>query len=148
MTDLPEIAWLLFPLFFALAWVASCAAIASMGGWRALAESYPAQAGLPGQRFRWRSLRMRRGASYNGCVHLVSSPMGLGLSVMRLFRVGHAPIFVPWDEVRAERGRFWLAPVITLRFTRRPEVPVHLPRRLGEKVIAAARGAVRVQKAA
>ena len=75
-----ESLWLLFPPAFVAIWLLTCVTIARVGGWRALAESYPAQGpltatGMPGRRFRWRSLSLRWGTNYNGCIELVASPV-------------------------------------------------------------------------
>lgn len=140
-------AWRVLPLvwlFFPVVWLVACGLIASLGGWRTLAESYPAIGEMPGQRFRWRSLSMRRGTHYNGCVNLVASSIGLELRMMWLFRFGHPPLFVPWGEVRVERRRHWMVPVVTLHLARRPEIPLHLPARLAEELVAVSGGALTV----
>lgn len=139
MTEVfPASAWAGFGLAFAAFWALLFHVIARVGGWSALAETYPERATPVGERFRMRSLQLRVGCNYNGCVTLVASPSGLHLSMPLFFRFGHAPIELPWTELRASRSRSWLMPVIVLTPLRRPEVPVKLSRRFGERLLAAA----------
>jgi hypothetical protein len=48
---------------------------------------------------------MRLSANYGGCLTVGSDAAGLYLAVMFLFRVGHPPLFIPWDERTISRKR-------------------------------------------
>jgi hypothetical protein len=139
-----------FGVFFVTLWVATFRVIARVGGWRELAEAYPPRgitaSGL-GERFRMRSLQLRRGVNYNNCVTLTAGPAALQLSLPRLFGFGHPPIEVPWSDVTAEAGRAFWMPIVTLRCARLPSVPVRLRRKLAEQVARASGGQLRLPEA-
>jgi hypothetical protein len=43
--------------------------------------------------------------AYGGSLNIYSSPEGLYLSVLFPFRLGHPPLFIPWDAVRNAKTR-------------------------------------------
>lgn len=139
---LPDWLWSAFPLLFVVIWIVVVQLVSSAGGWRALAETYPAAGEPSSLRLRFRSARMRHGTNYNGVITFVSSPAGLHLSVFLPFRFGHGPIFVPWTDVSVETGRLLFVPTLTFRFARRPEIPLRVQRGLGQKLLRAAGRAV------
>jgi hypothetical protein len=79
--------------------------LASAGGWRETAERFPAPAAPPAgeQRFRFASLRVAGGglrqADYENCVTIGVSEAGISLSLLRLFRLFHPPMLIPWSAV-------------------------------------------------
>jgi hypothetical protein len=76
-------------------------------------------------------------ANYNNCVTIGANFQGIHLSVLFLFRVGHPPIFIPWEDVTVKpRPRRWL-PAVELNFRQRPHVPLIISRRLSERLQAA-----------
>ena len=95
--------WLIvFPLF----WMAICGLLSAAGGWRELAATYRVDAAaLKGSPARTTSGALRRSwmplpVNYSHClvVHLFAD--GFGLSVWRIFRFKHPPLFIPWTAVR------------------------------------------------
>lgn len=134
---LPEWSWLGFPLLFVALWLAIFKVVSLWGGWHALAVTYPAQGDAVGERFRMRSVQLRAGCNYNNCVTFVASPAGLQLSMPLPFRFGHPAIFLPWSEIRSERARAWLVPVVSLTALRCPDVPIKLRSRLAERLLQA-----------
>lgn len=79
-------------------------ALAGAGGWRKLAERYPARmAGTSGERFRFTSLRTSGGlvgmATYNSCVTVGVGEEGVSLELWAPFRLFHPPLFIPWSAV-------------------------------------------------
>ena len=67
-------------------------------GWRDLARSYATAAAPHGQPFS--SLTGSVGlASYRG-LNAWAAPEGLFLSAPWLFRLGHKPLLIPWDDIR------------------------------------------------
>lgn len=124
-------------------WFGSLQVLARWGGWKLLADRYPPSGVLGssvGESFRFRSLTLRNGANYNNCVSLTAGPSVLRLSMPWLFSAGHAPIEVPWSEIRSEAGRVWWTRVVTLRFAREPSVPLRVRPRLAEGLARASGG--------
>jgi hypothetical protein len=71
------------------------------GGWSTLAERYPLRGPFPKPK-KWFGFGVFRGwVGYNGAIILASDETGLylrGLPVLLSFC--HAPIYIPWSEVR------------------------------------------------
>jgi hypothetical protein len=89
-------------------------AMAGSGGWRSLAERYPARVPGPGdeERYRFSSLRTSGGllgtARYDGCVTVGIGADGMSLALWAPFRLFHPPLFIPWEAVEACRIIPWL----------------------------------------
>jgi hypothetical protein len=85
------------------------AAMAGAGGWRALAERYPAvpAIALEEERYRFTSIRTGGGllgtATYDSCVTVGVSTGGISLALWAPFRLFHPPLFVPWEAVESCR---------------------------------------------
>jgi hypothetical protein len=88
----------LFPFLFAGLWCGVCLFTSTMGGWRRLAERFPARGQPSGRRFFMQRGKVGR-VAYKGCLTIHSSPEGLHLSVWLPFRPGHPPLFIPWNEI-------------------------------------------------
>lgn len=75
------------------------------GGWRSLANRYPAQsAAAPGEeRYRFSSMRTSGGlvgtSAYNSCVTIGVAARGISVELWAPFRLFHPPFHLPWDAV-------------------------------------------------
>jgi hypothetical protein len=94
----------IFPIFFVALWCAIGFLSSKLTGWAVLAQRFRSTYPFAGQIWRWKSARMRRGANYNNCLTIGADPIGLYLSMVFFFRVGHPPLFLPWSEISV-RGR-------------------------------------------
>ena len=129
--------WLwLGPVAFAALWLAIFAIVARWGGWIELAKAYPSLGSPSGNRFRMRSAQIRAGCNYNNCITFVSSQTGLHLSMPFVFSFHHAPVFLPWSDLRADEERSWLMPVVVLTASRCPNIPIKLSRKLARQLLA------------
>jgi hypothetical protein len=98
---------IVWPLFFLALWWVILFVMSAVGGWRRLAHQYPA-IGIPagGRSFTFIS-GMLGIARYNRTLTAVTSDAGLYLSVRKVFRFGHPPLFIPWNEIaNPERSSF------------------------------------------
>ncbi|HYC31537.1 MAG TPA: hypothetical protein VEB59_04565 [Gemmatimonadales bacterium] len=97
--------------------------IAGAGGWRALAERYPAGATLGNgaeERFRFASLRTSGGAlgtaAYGSCVMIGVGDRGISLDLWAPFRLWHPALFIPWAAVEGcRRLAHMVGPVTQVR---------------------------------
>jgi hypothetical protein len=97
----------LFPLYFVGLWCAISLLISRIGGWRRLAQHFPARSQPSGKRYSM--LRAKVGwASYKNCLTVYSSPEGFFISVWALFRLGHPPLFIPRAEIHNPTARRFL----------------------------------------
>lgn len=131
-----------FWIFFPALWVAVSLAVSALGGWRTLAKVYPQLTPPAGRTFGWRSGRLGS-SNYNSCLWFVSGPAGLGLSVLFMFRIGHAPLFIPWTDVSVQLHEAWLGRYADFRFARAPEVRLRVSWTLAERLLDAGGNVVR-----
>ena len=126
---------LLFPFLFLAVWLLSMHLIAATGGWRELARVYPAGWPMEGAR-EWRNRygRLRALTGYNGCLNIAANAMGMQLSLWRIFRPGHPPLFIPWSDIHTEPVHGIFAEYVRLRF-RRATTTLLLRRSLAEEIL-------------
>jgi hypothetical protein len=104
--------WLFIVLpavYFITVWCAVCLLVSFHGGWRQLAQRYPALHPPSGTRYstQWGGVDF---AHYHGFLTIHASPGGIFISVWPPFRLGHPPIFIPEDEIykaKAHRRGGW-----------------------------------------
>lgn len=105
---LPVVFIVAFPFFFVAMWCGVCLLTSAIGGWGRLAKKYPATAPPSGTRFPGQTGYV--GVSrYRGVLTIHLSPEGLHLDVVKIFRIGHPPLFIPWSEIHnpAVRRNLW-----------------------------------------
>ncbi|HEX2210844.1 MAG TPA: hypothetical protein VHG93_24385 [Longimicrobium sp.] len=110
-----------FLVFFPLMWFGVTGLLSVLGGWHELGASYAAgpaaREGRPAGRWVTGGMqRMLFPVSYRNCLNVSLYADGFGLSVARVFRFRHPPLFIPWTAVGdcEERGSFWRYTRITL----------------------------------
>jgi hypothetical protein len=104
MTDLPSWIPYLFPLFFAAMWLAVTSLLALMSGWFELQSRFPDRTEAPIRRWSMASGSLGGLASYRSCLVLDVCPSGLRVGVWRLFGPFCRAFFVPWSDLKVERG--------------------------------------------
>ena len=129
----------LFGVAFAALWSFIFLILATLGGWRRLAESYRLEGDFNGSLWGWRSARMRFGVNYGSCLTFGASDQGLMMRVFPLFRIGHPALFFPWSDVRAVAREGWVFKYIDLGFSRAPDVTIRIPYQLGALLLQAGR---------
>jgi hypothetical protein len=121
-------------------WVSITLALAHLGGWRSLAREYRATSGFGGRRFHFQSARLGGWVGYNGSLTAGSDVFGLHLSVWSIFRMGHPPLLIPWQEVSVSIEKHRWISVAVLTFARNPGITVRITRHLAEKLAGESRG--------
>jgi hypothetical protein len=115
-------------LFVGIAYICSslltCFLGAQLSGWRELAKYYRSDAPFEGERWRFRSCNMRLLTHYGGCVTVGANEYGLYLTLFSLFRIGHPPLLIPWNEVRLKMGKTIVWEWMELRFNQAPGIKV------------------------
>jgi len=125
---------------FAAAWIVITLAslvLARSGGWHALARHYAANGAFQGRRLHFQFAQFGGWVGYNGALTPGADAGGLFLSVWPLFRPGHAPLYVPWTEIRASQEKRWLGDVVALRFAAEPDAIVRISMRLADRLAQA-----------
>jgi hypothetical protein len=83
---------------FSLFWCFVVWLISAMGGWARLAERYRATRPASGHQW-WNQYGFVNRARYGNALNITTNESGLFLEVMPLFRVNHAPLFIPWSDL-------------------------------------------------
>ena len=118
--------WILLAVIGSVAaWVAVSFMIASLSGWRELAEKFAAEQLSPTPR-RHSGGRVG-GVTYGGALKLGALPNGFLLSVLLPFRLGHRPLAMQWSDVSESGGEFMGAKTIVLRVRAIGNATIELP---------------------
>jgi TPR repeat protein len=115
----------LFPFFFIGMWCLVGFSLAQIGGWASLAAEYPTTQPFEGKVFR--GLAGQFGvARYSGILNIGANREGLYLSVLFIFRVGHPPLFVRWEDITASVQKGFNHDMVAMEFSKVPGVVMKL----------------------
>ena len=124
-----------FIVGFLCVWTVVCFAISYLGGWWSLSNCYPADTDVIRKRWRFQSAVMRMMTGYGSCLNFGVTERGLALSILFLFRPGHPPLHIPWEDIEVDRCKPWLmTPRIRLNFRQVPGVPLIIRERLAKEL--------------
>ena len=131
--------WLAKPIIFVPAfaafWIAIGYLISAMGGWQSLGARYADDAGrFAGQRWYMQSGAMRWTTHYNNVLTIGADSRGMYLAVLFLFRGGHPPLYIPWDEIEISEQKGWVFSYVVFTFKSVPGVNLRVSRKLGLRV--------------
>jgi hypothetical protein len=127
-----------FYVVFPIIWIAICIILSRMSGWHKLAQKYLRIDFVSGEKWRFRSAKLRYSVGYNSCVNFVANREGLGISIFFVFRVGHPPLFIRWTDIAISKETKFLRNVIRFTVGRDFPIPILVPKSLGLKIIEAA----------
>ncbi len=109
--------------------------IALFGGWRRLAEHYRDFDNYFGRKLRGKSGRFG-GTSYSGVLVFGADFTGMYLAVSPFFRIGHPPLFIPWNDIQMEEQQRIFMTYTTLTFEKVPKVKLMVPSKVMAQVQA------------
>jgi hypothetical protein len=131
----------IFPLFFVCLWVSIGFVVSLTGGWFELGRVYRAVQPFQGQCWRFQNAQLRWLMRYNHALTVGADTAGLYMSVFPLFRVGHPPLFIPWQDISVRPGKYLWVRVYKFEFRQVPSVCVQLRESLAKKIEMAAASA-------
>lgn len=123
-------------LAFALFWSFVVWLIAQIGGWRKLADVYPARQPFNETCWSWQSGRLRWGSGYNGILNVCADTQALHLRTNIFFRPGNPPLSIPWEEIDGRKRGL----MVELRFQRAESIPFRIMPGLADRLVAASGG--------
>ena len=88
---------ILFAIGFPFMWVSISLLLSHVGGWAKLAEHYADRDDEKGDTYYMRSGYVGA-VNYKSCLIIRVCENGLRLSILFPFRIGHPPVFIPWDQ--------------------------------------------------
>jgi hypothetical protein len=116
---LPAYFALFFPVLFVCLWILVSFLISVIGGWHALTTRFRCDTQPYGDVKTagpfFYSIYMRLLGHYGNVIRLTAAQDALYLSVLALFRAGHPPLRIPWDEIQFERTSFLWYRFVALR---------------------------------
>ena len=126
---------LAFLIVFPLFWSAIVIFISVIAGWGTLATAYPFTAvwDEPLGKWGWQTLSMRW-ANYSAVVQLAAYQEGLLFDVYWMFRPGHRPFLVPWEELSVTNKQVLWQKIVRIRCERAPHIWVDMPERTAAKI--------------
>ncbi|HPE58972.1 MAG TPA: hypothetical protein PLB10_01435 [Thiolinea sp.] len=103
---------ILFAISFPIVWVSVSLLLSRLSGWTKLTSHYADNSDKPGKTCYMRSGSVGK-VPYRSCLILRTCETGLRLSVLFPFRIGHPPLFIPWDQFHGlSRKRVLFATVL------------------------------------
>lgn len=115
---------IVFPLF----WSAVVYFISLLGGWSQLKHVYRHDLPFNGEKTGFVSGRIGRLGNYNGVLTIGRDYDGLYLSTLFMYRPGHPPLLIPWEDISMEEGKVLFTQYTEMTFARLPTVKVRIYR--------------------
>jgi hypothetical protein len=126
-----------FIAYFCALWTVVCIVISLLSGWQSLSRRYHTE-NNSSTTINWGSGSFRYIVGYHNVLRMRSDADGLYLSVMKLFRLGHPPLLIPWSEIEVlQEGRFLFLRWRTFRLDRTKQIPLTLQGKVVDKILAA-----------
>jgi hypothetical protein len=130
----PAVFAAIFPLYFFCSWLLVAAITSFIGGWFSLAKVYRTRVPFNGTKWRGQSGQMRWLANYNRVLTLGTSPEGLYLASMFLFRFMHPPLLIPWSEIKVRRKKGWVFEYAIFTLGHELGIPLRIRAKLAERL--------------
>ena len=129
---------IIFLVFFTALWSFIAFITSRIWGWHAMSKHYTGDLSYVNESLRFRSARFGWG-SYSGVLTFSVNDEELGISVLFLYRVGHPPLKIPFEEINAYEKTVIL-PEVHMTFAQTPERVIKIPRRVADAIEAASGG--------
>ena len=124
-----------FLLFFLALWICITLLISIIGGWRLMSKAYRTGFSFDGRKLRMKSGGMRWRTNYVACLTIGANREGLFLAVFPIFRIGHPPLFIPWNDISTEdRNQPVFFPTVKFIFGKCPNVHLVLSKKLADRI--------------
>ena len=116
MNDLRSVA---FVTLIPIAWIVLSLLMARLSGWATLRRVYRASQDVDGEKAHMRSGKFGA-VGYHSCLSFCVNDEGLRIAVAFPFRLGHPPLFIPWDQMHNVTGD-------TVRYSHKVKISVGKP---------------------
>ena len=127
-----------FPIFFLTLWSGSSFFIGWMSGWFALSRRFTKQSDPYGETRSagpfFYTVYTRFWSHYSSVIRLVATKDALYFSVLFLFRIGHPPLCIPWNEIGIGRTRRFFRHYIVLTLGEQERIPFRISERMARKL--------------
>jgi hypothetical protein len=109
-----------------------------MSGWFALSRHFKKQSEPYGETksagpFSY-TVYMRLQSHYGSVIRVTAAEDALYLSILFLFRVGHPPLRIPWDEIRMRRTKFLWFRFVRFTLGNEEQIPMRISERMARNL--------------
>jgi hypothetical protein len=127
-----------FAVFFVALWCSICFVISLMSGWFALSRRFRKQSEPCGETKTagpfFYSIYTRFWGHYSGIIRLTAATEALYLSVLFLFRIGHPPLQIPWNEIMFRKTKYFWRSYIVLTLGSEEQIPMRISERMARNL--------------
>jgi hypothetical protein len=132
------VATLLVVICFIALWCAIGFLVSFISGWLALSRRFKRQSEPYGETKTsgplFYTVYMRFWGHYSSVIRLTAASDALYVSILFLFRIGHPPLRIPWDEIRFNRTNFFFRTYIVLTLGNEEKIPMRIPLRMARNL--------------
>ena len=127
-----------FAVFLAVLWCSICFLVSFISGWHALSARFRKQSEPYGATKRagpfFYTVYMRFWSHYSSVIRITAAADGLYLSVLSLYRIGHPPLRVPWEEIQLGRTKRLWRTYIVLTLGNEERIPMRISERMARNL--------------
>ena len=128
----------LFPVLFITVWALSSIVIGLFSGRHSLSRHFRAQSAPYGDTRSagpfFYTVYMRFWGHYNSVIRLTATSDALYASVLSLFRIGHPPLSIPWNEIKFGRTKYLWRRCVVLTLGEQERIPMRISERMARKL--------------
>ncbi|HZB87686.1 MAG TPA: hypothetical protein VE291_03420 [Terracidiphilus sp.] len=136
--NLPIYFAIVFPVLFVLVWIGSCMMVSLISGWHLLAMRFASDAKPYGDVRTagplFYTVYTRYWTHYGSVIRMQAAQDALYLSVFALFRAGHPPLRIPWQDIRIVPINRGLRRLIALSLGNKECVSFRVGQRMARKL--------------
>jgi len=127
-----------FAVFFLGLWCTICFLISFVGGWFTLSRHFKKDSEPFGETKSvgpfFYAVYTRFWSNYGSVIRMTAADDALYLSVLFLFRVGHPPLRIPWNEIEFGRTRFLFRRYVVLTLGSKERIPMRISERMARNL--------------
>jgi hypothetical protein len=127
-----------FAIYFVTLWCFISFLISFMGGWFTLSMHFKKDCEPYGETKSagpfFYTVYFRLMTHYSSVVRITAAEDALYLSVLILFRVGHPPLRIPWDQVQFSRKKLFWRKYVVLTLGNEERIPMRISERMARKL--------------
>jgi hypothetical protein len=127
-----------FAVFFIAVWYLALSLIGIMSGWHALSKRFKQETAPYGEIKAvgpfFYSIYMRFWSHYSSVVRLTAASDGLYASALFLFRIGHPPLRIPWNEIQFGKTQWFFRTYVVLTLGHEEMIPMRISQRMARNL--------------
>ncbi|MGA3130493.1 MAG: hypothetical protein ABSD59_06815 [Terracidiphilus sp.] len=125
-------------IFFIALWSAVGFIVSFTSGWFALGRRFNQQSAPYGETKTagpfFYTVYMRFWSKYSSLIRLTAASDALYVSVLFLFRIGHPPLRIPWDEIQFSRTKRFFRTYMVLTLGNQEKIPMRISLRMARNL--------------